>query len=84
MPQVDGIVRKERARVLREVGSQQVHKHLLGLVGKTLPVLVERNKVSRTEYFSEVLLDQQMPLGKVVMARMELIEGKCIRGRVAV
>ncbi len=83
MPQVDGVVRKERARILRELGTQQVQKHLSGLVGKTLPVLVERNKVSRTEYFSEVLLDQQMPLGKVVMARMESIEGECLIGRAA-
>ena len=83
MPQVNGIVRKERAKILRELGSQQVRKHLSELVGKTLPVLVERNNKSRTEYFSEVMLDQQMPLGKIVMARMDLIEGDCIKGRVA-
>jgi len=83
MPQVDGGVRKERARILRELGSQQVRKHLSGLVGKTVPVLAERNLISRTEYFSEVLLDQQMPLGKVVMARLDTIEGERIKGTVA-
>ena len=82
MPQVDGGVRKERARILRELGSQQVRKHLSGLVGKTVPVLAERNLISRTEYFSEVLLDQQMPLGKVVMARLDTIEGERIKGTV--
>ena len=83
MPQVDGGVRKERARILREVGTQQVQKHLSGLVGKTVPVLAERNLVSRTEYFSEVKLDKQMPLGKIVMATLESIDGECIRGSVA-
>ena len=83
MPQVDGAVRKERAKILRELGSQQVHKHLSGLVGKTLPVLVERNNKSRTEYFSEVLLDREMPLGKIVMVSMDAVEQEHIRGRVA-
>ena len=83
MPQVDGGVRKERARMLREVGTQQVQKHLSVLVGKTVPVLAERNLVSRTEYFSEVKLDKQMPLGKIVMATLEEIDGEVIKGRVA-
>ena len=83
MPQVDGVVRKERARILRELGSEQVRKHLAGLIGKTMPVLVERNMKSRTEYFSEVLLDQQMPLGQIAMVKMESIEDDYIKGRVA-
>ena len=83
MPQVDGVVRKERARILRELGSEQVRKHLAGLIGKTMPVLVERNMKSRTEYFSEVLLDQQMPLGQIAMVKMESIENDYIKGRVA-
>ncbi|MBU6475094.1 MAG: tRNA (N(6)-L-threonylcarbamoyladenosine(37)-C(2))-methylthiotransferase MtaB [Alphaproteobacteria bacterium] len=83
MPQVAGDVRKERARLLRELGVEHVKNHLSGLVGKTLPVLVERNKVSRTEYFSEVRLDKQMPLGQIVMAELDDIEGEVIKGRVA-
>jgi len=84
MPQVEGGLRKERARLLREAGTQQVHKHLSGLIGKTVPVLAERNLVSRTEYFSEVKLDKQMPLGKIVMATMDEIDGEVIKGRVVV
>jgi threonylcarbamoyladenosine tRNA methylthiotransferase MtaB len=83
MPQVEGGLRKERARLLRETGTQQVRKHLTRLIGKTVPVLAERNFVSRTEYFSEVKLDKQMPLGKIVMARLESIEGEYIKGVVA-
>ncbi len=83
MPQVAGDVRKERAKLLRELGAEQVKKHLSGLIGKTLPVLAERNKVSRTEYFSEVRLDKQMPLGAIVMAKLDDIEGEVIKGRVA-
>jgi hypothetical protein len=65
------------------VGSQQVYKHLSGLVGKTLPVLVERNNRSRTEYFSEVLIDKDMPLGKIALVKMESIENDYIKGSVA-
>ncbi len=83
MPQVKGDVRKERARLLRELGAEHVKNHLSGLIGKTLPVLAERNKVSRTEYFSEVRLDKQMPLGQIVMAQMDDIDGEVIKGRVA-
>src|SRR5262249_26529689 len=83
MPQVPGDVRKERARILRELGAEQVRKHLSGLVGKTLPVLAERNKVSRTEYFSEVRLDAQPPLGQIVMAKLEAVDGEHIKGRLA-
>ena len=83
MPQVKGDVRKERARLLRELGAEHVKRHLSGLIGKTLPVLAERNMVSRTEYFSEVRLDKQMPLGQIVMAELDDIEGEVIKGRVA-
>ncbi len=44
-----------------------------------MPVLVERN-ISRTEYFSEVRLDRQMPLGQIVQAKLEKIEGECLKG----
>src|SRR5699024_8135305 len=57
MPQVDGNLRKERAKRLRELGELQLNKHLSTLVGKTMPVLVEKNNKGRTEYFSEVQLD---------------------------
>lgn len=54
MPQVEGGIRKERARQLRQLGEQQVEKHMQTLIGKTLPVLMEKDGKGRTPYFSEV------------------------------
>lgn len=83
MPQVDGAVRKERAKLLRELGASQLNKHLSALVGKSMPVLVERNNKGRTEYFSEVTVDKDIPFGQIVTMNMESVEGEYLKGRIA-
>ncbi|MBI3440509.1 MAG: tRNA (N(6)-L-threonylcarbamoyladenosine(37)-C(2))-methylthiotransferase MtaB [Proteobacteria bacterium] len=80
MPQVDGNVRKERAKKLRELGGSLLHQHLSVLVGKTLPVLTERNNKGRTEYFSEVAIDGNIPAGRIVMMKMNSVEGGRLKG----
>ncbi len=75
MPQVNGDVRKDRARQLREAGARQVQKHLATLVGQRLPVLMEKNNKGRTPYFSEVVMQppehaDAWETGSVVMAEM--------------
>ena len=66
MPQVDGGLRKERAKRLRELGAVQVEKHMQILIGRTLPVLVEKGNKGRTPYFSEVQLDCNVVTGSLV------------------
>jgi threonylcarbamoyladenosine tRNA methylthiotransferase MtaB len=80
MPQVKGDIRKERAKRLRELGDGLLNKHLASLVGKTLPVLVEKNNKGRTEYFSEVLIDKDVLQGKIVSVRMEAVIGGILKG----
>lgn len=70
MPQVDGDIRKGRAKRLREIGEVQMQKHALTLVGKTLDVLTEKGARGRTPYFSEVILDRDIGSGQLVRARM--------------
>lgn len=75
MPQVNGDIRKDRARQLREAGARQVQKHLATLVGQRLPVLMEKNNKGRTPYFSEVVMQppehaDAWEVGSVVMAEM--------------
>ncbi len=84
MPQVLGDIRKERARVLRDMGGVQLEKHLSALVGKTLPVLIEKNNKGRTEYFSEVVVDADIPAGQIVDVEMAVIEGGVLRGKYVV
>ena len=78
MPQVDGVVRKERAKKLRELGEVQLEKHLQGLVGKTLPVLIEKEGRGRTEYFSEVVVDGAQT--GICEVRMATAENGVLRG----
>jgi threonylcarbamoyladenosine tRNA methylthiotransferase MtaB len=80
MPQVNGKLRKERAKQLRGLGSVLLNKHLEGLLGKTLPVLTERNNKGRTEYFSEVAIDGDIPSGKIIRMTMESAEGGILKG----
>ncbi|MFH1157592.1 MAG: tRNA (N(6)-L-threonylcarbamoyladenosine(37)-C(2))-methylthiotransferase MtaB [Pseudomonadota bacterium] len=80
MPQVEGTVRKERAKALRELGEGQLNKHLNGLVGKTVPVLTEKNNRGHTEYFSEVRIDHDTAAGQIVGVRVEGVGGGCLIG----
>jgi threonylcarbamoyladenosine tRNA methylthiotransferase MtaB len=82
MPQVDGDIRKARAKVLRDLGAEQVQKHLQSLVGKTLSVLVERGGKGHTEYFSPVKLDREVAAGEIVRVHMTEAGQDALQGRV--
>src|SRR3954462_773868 len=56
MPQVPHHLRKERARVLRQLGEAALRRHLAAQVGTTRRVLTERGGVGRTEQFTAVRL----------------------------
>jgi len=84
MPQVRGDVRKERARRLRELGDIQLNGHLSSLLGKTLPVLTERDNKARTEYFSEVEFSGgDIGHGRIVSMRMESVGNGVLLGKAA-
>lgn len=83
MPQVEGGLRKDRAKVLRDLGGKQVEKHMLSLVGKTLSVLMEKNNHGRTPYFSEVIVDgAPLKMGSVVNVALESVADGKLKGRV--
>jgi threonylcarbamoyladenosine tRNA methylthiotransferase MtaB len=83
MPQVDGNIRKERARALRDAGDAQVRKHLDAIIGKPLTVLTEKGNKGRTQYFSEVRFTHDVPVGAIVSFVPEKTEGGFLTGRVA-
>lgn len=83
MPQVDGNVRKDRARKLRELGAQLLDQHLVAQIGKTMPVLTERGNKGRTEYFSEVSFDTDIAPGQLVMTTMGGVENGVLKGKAA-
>jgi len=79
MPQVLKAVRKERAARLREAGQQQLEKHLAEQVGGVRQVLVEKERMGRTEHFTMVEMDAAYEPGSIVPARiMGFNDGKLI------
>ncbi|GEO39467.1 threonylcarbamoyladenosine tRNA methylthiotransferase MtaB [Skermanella aerolata] len=82
MPQVNGLVRKERAARLREAGSQAVSRFLSGRIGTHAAVLAEKETLGRTEQFAEVRLDQPVEPGSVVRAEIVGVDAEHLIGRI--
>ncbi len=70
MPPVNGKFIKERAARLRASGKSQVERHLESQSGKTHHILMENNRLGRTEQFTEVVFDADQPESQIVTAQI--------------
>lgn len=68
MPQMDRSIIKERAGRLRARGEAAVQNHLTMQVGQQHNVLMENDRMGRTEGFTEVLFDTDQAKGMIVPA----------------
>ncbi len=75
MPRVAGPVIKERAARLRAAGEAALLRHLTAEVGQMRQVLTEGPRLGRTEYFTEVSFDRDMPEGTVMPLRISGHDG---------
>ncbi|ETD87995.1 tRNA (N(6)-L-threonylcarbamoyladenosine(37)-C(2))-methylthiotransferase MtaB [Rhodobacter capsulatus] len=75
MPRVAGPVIKERAARLRAAGEAALARHLAAEVGQLRQVLTEGPRLGRTEYFTEVSFDRDMPEGTVMSLRISGHDG---------
>lgn len=75
MPRVAGPVIKERAARLRAAGDAALTRHLAAEVGQLRQVLTEGPRLGRTEYFTEVSFDRDMPEGTVMPLRISGHDG---------
>jgi tRNA A37 methylthiotransferase MiaB len=66
MPQLDKKIIKERAKILREAGSNQLQKYLEKQIGKEFEVLLEKNNLGKTRNFLdvEIISDEKNKLQK--------------------
>jgi len=85
MPPVPGPVRKERAARMRKAGEEAVTAYLQSLVGKTLPVLIEKSADSgltgRTEGFATVNIASALaPTGDIVMVNITGCDSSTLTG----
>ena len=65
MPQVAKPLRKERAKILREVGQANLAKHLQSKIGSDQDVIVENENFGRAKDFSLVKLNANYPSGSI-------------------
>ncbi|MDA9123009.1 tRNA (N(6)-L-threonylcarbamoyladenosine(37)-C(2))-methylthiotransferase MtaB [Paracoccaceae bacterium] len=71
MPQVNGIKIKERAKLLRSLGATQVSKYLNSQIGKYHNILMESERMGRTEQFAEVDFQNPQQPGEITFAKIE-------------
>ena len=71
MPQVNGVQIKDRAKVLRKLGSDQVSKHLNSQVGRCHSILMESKTMGRTEQFAEVEFKNPQMAGSITFAKIQ-------------
>jgi threonylcarbamoyladenosine tRNA methylthiotransferase MtaB len=66
MPQLDRATVKERARLLRERGTEALRRHLQGEVGTRRRILAESASAGRTEHFTAVRFAAPVEPGSIV------------------
>ena len=73
MPQVNGAIIKERAKILRETGQKELQKFLESQVGKNLSVIVEKNGIGKSENFLDVKIlqeDKKIKVGEILEVKV--------------
>lgn len=75
MPRVPGPAIKDRAARLRAKGQEALRRHLEAEVGQERVILTEGPRAGRTEYFTEVAFDSDMPEGTILKLRISGQDG---------
>ena len=70
MPQMDRSIIKERAARLRSRGELAVQNHLAAQIGVEHNILIENERMGRTEGFTEVLFNKDQIKGSIVNAKI--------------
>jgi threonylcarbamoyladenosine tRNA methylthiotransferase MtaB len=70
MPPVKGPIVKERAARLRAAGDVALQRHLFQQIGQTHNVLLESQRMGRTEQFTEVEFASDQPEGHIISAQI--------------
>lgn len=82
MPQVAKEVRKERAGKLRAAGERRLAAYLQSQIGATAQIIVEKERLGRSEHFAMVELDVDCVPGGVVSAQITSANDNSLHGKV--
>lgn len=70
MPQIPLNIVKERAKILREIGNEQLQNYLNNQIGKSTKVLIEKTNqyqsIGKSEYFTNIIINNKIKEGKIV------------------
>ena len=83
MPQVKKEIRKERAAKLRAAGEKQLQNYLASQVGKTVEVVVEKERTGRSPHFATVEMDKDCMPGSLVEVKIYDATSSSLRGAIA-
>ena len=83
MPAVDGAAIKARARRLREAGAARRAAYLRSLIGRRMRVLIERERLGRTDSYAEAAFETPQPVGRLVMAEIVGADAERLQARAA-
>ncbi len=81
MPQINGTIIKERAKILREAGASELQKFLKTQVGKNVSVIVEKDGVGKSENFLDVKIageGEKLKAGEIFTVQVEGVEGNSL------
>lgn len=76
MPQINGTIIKERAKLLREAGKNELKKYLGSQVGKELQVIVEKDNFAKSENFLDVKIisNKNIKAGEILKIKTLKVE----------
>jgi threonylcarbamoyladenosine tRNA methylthiotransferase MtaB len=81
MPQINGAIIKERAKILREAGASELQKFLKTQVGKNVSVIVEKDGVGKSENFLDVKIaggGKKLKAGEIFTVKVVGVEGNSL------
>jgi len=74
MPQIPVNIRKQRAKILREIGKKRATEYIKSWIGKEVPAIIETPKTVRTNHFILFKLDDEYERGSIV--NLKIIDEK--------
>lgn len=80
LKQVPVPVRKERAKILRDLGEKRYIGLLNKMVNQKVSVLVESGKMGWTENYLRVILNQDAPVGQFVEVQVKGVQNNALVG----
>jgi threonylcarbamoyladenosine tRNA methylthiotransferase MtaB len=83
MPQVRVETRRERAKRLRELGVRQTERFLAGFAGTSVPALVEKPLLARSDHYAPIRLDREAEPGSVVTVAIAGHDKSALHGSIS-